>query len=97
MTGFRGRSGRNFRAKLKLEQVEEGKWRVDFDEEWAKEPPKGEAEEERAEAESLGGLTLGRGLLRLGRDAFSGRLGPCLTGVVTGGSLPGGKWRLFGR
>jgi DNA topoisomerase III len=52
VTGFRGRSGRTFRAKLKLEQVEEGKWRVDFDEEWAKEPPKGEAEEERAEAET---------------------------------------------
>jgi DNA topoisomerase III len=52
VTGFRGRSGRTFRAKLKLEQVEDGKWRVDFDEEWAKEPPKGEAEEERAEAEA---------------------------------------------
>jgi DNA topoisomerase III len=52
VTGFRGRSGRTFRAKLKLEQVEEGKWRVDFDEEWAKEPPKGEAEDERAEAEA---------------------------------------------
>jgi DNA topoisomerase-3 len=52
VTGFRGRSGRTFRAKLKLEQVEEGKWRVDFDEEWAKEPPKGEAEEERGEAEA---------------------------------------------
>jgi DNA topoisomerase III len=52
VTGFRGRSGRTFRAKLKLEQVEDGKWRVDFDEEWAKEPPKGEAEEERAEAET---------------------------------------------
>jgi DNA topoisomerase-3 len=52
VTGFRSRSGRTFRAKLKLEQVEEGKWRVDFDEEWAKEPPKGEAEEERAEAEA---------------------------------------------
>jgi DNA topoisomerase-3 len=35
VTGFRGRSGRSFRAKLKLEQNEEGKWRVDFDEEWA--------------------------------------------------------------
>src|SRR3954467_3102739 len=33
--GFRGRSGRSFRAKLKLSQNEEGKWRVDFDEEWA--------------------------------------------------------------
>jgi DNA topoisomerase III len=65
VTGFRGRSGRTFRAKLKLEQVEDGKWRVDFDEEWAKEPrggageageggeaPRGEAEEERAETES---------------------------------------------
>jgi DNA topoisomerase III len=51
VTGFRGRSGRTFRAKLKLEQVEEGKWRVDFDEEWAKEPPRGESEEERAEAQ----------------------------------------------
>jgi DNA topoisomerase-3 len=53
VTGFRGRSGRTFRAKLKLEQHEEGKWRVDFDEEWAKEPPKGESEEEKAEAETV--------------------------------------------
>jgi DNA topoisomerase III len=52
VTGFRSRAGRTFRAKLKLEQNEEGKWRVDFDEEWAKEPPKGEAEEERAESEA---------------------------------------------
>jgi DNA topoisomerase-3 len=49
VTGFRGRSGRTFRAKLKLERNDEGKWRVDFDEEWAKEPPKSESEEERAE------------------------------------------------
>jgi DNA topoisomerase III len=49
VTGFRSRAGRTFRAKLKLEQDEEGKWRVDFDEEWAKEPPKAESEEERAE------------------------------------------------
>jgi DNA topoisomerase-3 len=40
VTGFRGRSGRTFRAKLRLEQQDEGKWRVEFDEEWAKEPPK---------------------------------------------------------
>ena len=40
--GFKGRSGRNFRAKLKIERREDdpSKWRVDFDEEWAKEPPK---------------------------------------------------------
>jgi DNA topoisomerase III len=35
VTGFRGRSGRTFSAKLKLEQGEDGKWRVEFDEEWA--------------------------------------------------------------
>jgi DNA topoisomerase-3 len=50
VTGFKGRSGRSFRAKLKLEQNEEGKWRVDFDEDWAKEPPKEQAEEEPAAA-----------------------------------------------
>jgi DNA topoisomerase III len=40
--GFRGRSGRTFRAKLKIEprQDEPGKWKVDFDEEWAQQPPK---------------------------------------------------------
>jgi DNA topoisomerase-3 len=39
--GFRGRSGRNFRAKLKIEPREDapGKWKVDFDEEWARNPP----------------------------------------------------------
>ncbi|MEX2196019.1 MAG: DNA topoisomerase 3 [Thermoleophilaceae bacterium] len=41
VTGFKGRSGRSFRAKLKIAQHgEEAKWRVDFDEEWATgEPP----------------------------------------------------------
>jgi DNA topoisomerase-3 len=38
VTGFKGRSGRSFSAKLKLEQNEEGKWRVEFDEEWAAAP-----------------------------------------------------------
>jgi DNA topoisomerase-3 len=38
VTGFRGRSGRTFSAKLKLEQGEDGKWRVEFDEEWATAP-----------------------------------------------------------
>ncbi len=46
ITGFRGRSGRTFRAKLRLEQTAEGKWRVEFDEDWAKEPPKEQAEEQ---------------------------------------------------
>ncbi|MDQ3676748.1 MAG: DNA topoisomerase 3 [Actinomycetota bacterium] len=37
VTGFKGRSGRSFRARLALEQSEEGKWRVEFDEPWARE------------------------------------------------------------
>jgi DNA topoisomerase-3 len=36
VTGFKGRSGRNFRARLALQQSEDGKWRVEFDEPWAK-------------------------------------------------------------
>ena len=51
VTGFKGRSGRSFRAKLALQQSEEGKWRVEFDEPWAKEggkPP--EAPEAEGEA-----------------------------------------------
>jgi DNA topoisomerase-3 len=51
VTGFKGRSGKSFRARLALLQTEEGKWRVEFDEPWAKEgakPP--EAEEGQAEA-----------------------------------------------
>ena len=53
VTGFRGRSGRTFRAKLKLERsAEDGKWRVDFDEDWAKEPPP----EAPAEGESAAGV-----------------------------------------
>jgi DNA topoisomerase-3 len=49
VTGFRGRSGRSFRAHLALSQTDEGKWRVEFDEPWAKEgakPP--DAEEDTA-------------------------------------------------
>jgi DNA topoisomerase-3 len=57
VTGFRGRSGRSFRAHLALSQTEEGKWRVEFDELWAKEgakPPEAEAGEESAEAVAAG-------------------------------------------
>ena len=45
VAGFRGRSGRSFRARLALMQSEDGKWRVEFDEPWAREgakPPEGE-------------------------------------------------------
>jgi DNA topoisomerase III len=53
VTGFRGRSGRSFRAHLALSQTEEGKWRVEFDELWAKEgakPPEVEGGEGEADA-----------------------------------------------
>jgi DNA topoisomerase-3 len=48
VTGFRGRSGRSFRARLALVQTPEGKWRVEFDEPWAREGAK--APEVEAEA-----------------------------------------------
>ncbi|HEY2140563.1 MAG TPA: DNA topoisomerase 3 [Solirubrobacteraceae bacterium] len=49
VTGFKGRSGRSFRAHLAMNQGEDGKWRVEFNEEWAKQgakPPEAEAEAE---------------------------------------------------
>jgi DNA topoisomerase III len=51
VTGFRGRSGRSFRAHLALSQTDEGKWRVEFDEPWAKEGAK--APEVAADADEL--------------------------------------------
>ncbi len=60
VSGFKGRSGRSFRARLALQQTEDGKWRVEFDEPWAREgakPPEveegqadGQAEQEPAAA-----------------------------------------------
>ncbi|MCW3027023.1 MAG: topB, partial [Solirubrobacterales bacterium] len=52
VTGFRGRSGRSFRAHLALSQTEEGKWRVEFDELWAKEGVKPPEVEEDATAQA---------------------------------------------
>ncbi len=54
VTGFRGRSGRSFRARLALMQTPEGRWRVEFDEPWAREgakPPEVEVEVESAAPE----------------------------------------------
>ncbi len=62
VTGFKARSGRNFRARLTLSQNEEGKWRVEFDEEWAREgakPPEVEAEAEAGQ-EAAGQETAGQ-------------------------------------
>jgi DNA topoisomerase III len=52
ITGFKSRNNKSFRARLALQQNEDGKWRVEFDEPWAKEgagaaaggPPESEAE-----------------------------------------------------
>jgi DNA topoisomerase-3 len=58
VTGFKGRSGKSFRARLALMQSEDGRWRVEFDEPWAKDgakPPV--AEEGAAEADSVAGAS----------------------------------------
>jgi DNA topoisomerase-3 len=46
VTGFKGRSGRSFRARLALQQGEDAKWRVEFDEPWAREGAKPPEEEQ---------------------------------------------------
>jgi DNA topoisomerase-3 len=51
VSGFKGRSGRSFSAKLRLEQGEDGKWRVEFDEEWANQPRPEETVEQAAVGE----------------------------------------------
>src|SRR5436305_3484857 len=60
VTGFRGRSGRSFRARLALQQTDEGKWRVEFDEPWAREgakPPDAEADAGAAAAEGAAAVS----------------------------------------
>jgi DNA topoisomerase-3 len=50
--GFKGRTGKSFRARLALMQNEEGKWRVEFDEPWARDgakPPEVAEEAQPAE------------------------------------------------
>ncbi|CAB4937268.1 unannotated protein [freshwater metagenome] len=50
VTGFRGRTGRPFRARLALVQNDEGRWRVEFDEPWAKEGAKAPETDEAEQA-----------------------------------------------
>ncbi len=57
VTGFKGRSGKSFRARLALMQTEDGKWRVEFDEPWAKDgakPPEADEAPEGAETAAAG-------------------------------------------
>ncbi len=51
VTGFKGRSGKSFRARLALQQGEDGKWRAEFDEPWAKEGAKPPDAEQPADTE----------------------------------------------
>jgi DNA topoisomerase-3 len=50
VTGFKGRSGKSFRARLALVQGDDAKWRVEFDEPWAREGAKPPEQEEEAVA-----------------------------------------------
>lgn len=59
VTGFRGRSGRPFRAKLSLMQNDEGRWRTEFDEPWAKEGEKPPATDEVENAANADAATAG--------------------------------------
>jgi DNA topoisomerase-3 len=57
ITGFRSRAGRSFRSRLALMQTPEGRWRVEFDEPWAREgarPPEAEAGDGAAAAAANG-------------------------------------------
>ena len=85
VTGFRGRSGRSFRAKLRVEPWtrDDGSraWRVEFDEEWANQPratppaeEDGEGDGEGREGEGRGGRGAGRGRRR--RTDASAKLEP---------------------
>ena len=70
VTGFRGRSGRSFRAHLALSQTDEGKWRVEFDEVWAKEgfkPPDAEADAAAATVAANSAAKDGTGRARTGQ------------------------------
>jgi len=51
VTGFKGRSGKTFRARLALQQSEDGKWRVEFDEPWAREGARAPSSESEAASE----------------------------------------------
>jgi DNA topoisomerase-3 len=57
VTGFKGRSGKSFRARLALQQSEDGKWRVEFDEPWAKDGAKLPESDDRPEAPETAAAT----------------------------------------
>jgi DNA topoisomerase-3 len=54
VTGFKSRAGRSFRSRLALMQTDEGRWRVEFDEPWAKDGAKPPEADEAAAAAADG-------------------------------------------
>jgi DNA topoisomerase-3 len=54
VTGFKSRAGKSFRSRLALIQNEEGRWRVEFDEPWAKEGAKPPEADDAAPGETAG-------------------------------------------
>ena len=54
VTGFKSRAGKSFRSRLALMQTEEGRWRVEFDEPWAKEGAKPPEADDVAAGETPG-------------------------------------------
>ena len=61
VTGFKGRSGKSFRARLALQQSDEGRWRTEFDEPWAREDAKPPEAEEAAESAAANGAAAAGG------------------------------------
>jgi DNA topoisomerase III len=52
VTGFKGRSGKSFRARLALQQGDDAKWRVEFDEPWARDGARPPEQEDAGAAET---------------------------------------------
>jgi DNA topoisomerase-3 len=61
VTGFKGRSGKSFRARLALQQNPDGKWRAEFNEPWAQEGAKPPESEDAGETATNGAQTAAAG------------------------------------
>ncbi len=75
VSGFKGRSGRTFRARLALAQDPEGRWRVEFDEPWAREGAKAPAGSEAESGSESGSRSRSRFWFWAARGGGVGFLG----------------------
>ena len=78
VTGFKSRAGKSFRSRLALMQTEEGRWRVEFDEPWAKEGAKPPEADEVARRRDPGHRAGRAGRRRVGRRSLSSAARWCL-------------------